>query len=277
MKLFFKACAILAFSLAINSCQKQISKPDVPDETHQLDSDAKNFFNKVQIEDTSITHAIDNLVKQLKVANLWNKFNALYPMVGGTANNTKWNLKDPRDIDASFRLSFHGTPVFAPTGVLFPTTNDYADTHLYDTLLNNQDNAISYFSRTENTVDGYDMGCSDDVFPYNKMAIFNTIGATDYFGFFNFQYMPVTTVGLFMLSATAQNIKSYENGIPKFEKGGSPGTEYSEYPILIGYVLKADSGGKRECSFATIGKGLTDAEALTFSNIVHEFNNRLSR
>lgn len=86
-------------------------------------------------------------------------------MVGGTATTTKWNLKDPRNSDDAYRLTFYGTPVYASTGVLFPTTSDYADTHLTDHVFNNNDNSISYYSRTQNKVSGYDMGCSDNTAP----------------------------------------------------------------------------------------------------------------
>jgi hypothetical protein len=49
------------------------------------------------------------------------KFMAIYPLVGGTQSTTKWNLKDPRDLDAAYRLSFYGNPVYAGTGILFST------------------------------------------------------------------------------------------------------------------------------------------------------------
>ena len=72
---------------------------------------------------------------------------AIYPMIGGTQQSTKWNLKDPRDLDAAFRLTFYGTRCTAPTGVLFSTTSDYADTHLPDSMLPaTNNNAISYYS-----------------------------------------------------------------------------------------------------------------------------------
>lgn len=276
MKFSFKAYSILVVSLLINSCQKEISNPGLPDEISVIDPDADTFLNKVQIEDTSITYAIDNLVKQLKADSLWNKFDALYPMVGGSENSTKWNLKDPRDIDAAFRLSFHGNPVFALTGVLFPTTNDYADTHLYDSLLAFDNNSISYFSRTENKENGFDMGCDDGKAPYNIFTIYHEFSGTGYFGF-NFSSTPPSTIGFFMISATATDVRSYDNGILKFQKGSPPYPIFTGSPFLIGSCKNVYSVGKRECSFATIGKALNDSDALKFSSIVNEFNHRLKR
>lgn len=274
MKYFLQLIAIITLCISINACQKELTdEVKIP----VLDMDAKAFLDSAGIVDTTIKYAVNDLVIQLKDSALWNKFMAVYPMVGGTAASTKWNLKDPRNVDAAYRLSFNGNPVFAATGVLFPTNNDYANTHLNDSLLINVDNSISYYSRTQNTVSGFDMGCHDKAKPYNEMAIYHANDATDYFGFLNSKYKPASTIGLFMISTNPNNILWYENGIQKFEKGGAPSTRNTDYPILIGYAMEASSGGKRECSIATIGKGFSGAEAMTFYNIVDNFNNQLNR
>ena len=52
---------------------------------------------------------------------------ALYPFVGGTATSHKFNLKDPRDLDAAFRLQFNGGWTHNSNGVTPNGTNGYAD------------------------------------------------------------------------------------------------------------------------------------------------------
>jgi hypothetical protein len=47
--------------------------------------------------------------------------------------------------------------------------------------------------------------------------------------------------------------------------------------ITIGKVVDDSHMGLRECRFAAIGQGLNDAEALTFYNIVKEFETKLNR
>jgi hypothetical protein len=42
-------------------------------------------------------------------------------------------------------------------------------------------------------------------------------------------------------------------------------------------LLVTDYRGMRECELATIGNGLTDAQALTFYNIAQKFETALSR
>ncbi len=257
------------------SCQKEFSIEG--GNSIAYDIDAQKFIDSSGLTDTIQKDAVNNFVIQLKNASLWTRFIAIYPMVGGTAATTKWNLKDPRDLDAAYRLHFNGTPVFASTGVLFPTIADYADTHLSDAVLNYNDNSISYYSRTQNTIDGYDMGCADHVTYYNEFGIYNSVNATNWFGYYEFGSTPSTTTGLFMLSSTLSDVKRYENALVTQSKGSSPTTGYTNYPVLIGYVAGASSGGQRECALATIGNGLTDAQALTFYNIVKNFETALGR
>jgi hypothetical protein len=35
---------------------------------------------------------------------IWRKTHAIYPLLGGTASAHKFNLKDPRDLNAAYRL-----------------------------------------------------------------------------------------------------------------------------------------------------------------------------
>jgi len=83
------------------------------------------------------------------------------PFIGGTSTQHKYNLKDPRDLDAAFRLVFNGGWTHSSTGALPNGTNAYANTYL---ILSNQLGSdkphISYYSRTNgNTAtDQIDMG-----------------------------------------------------------------------------------------------------------------------
>jgi hypothetical protein len=208
---------------------------------------------------------------------LWTKFIAVYPMEGGSANTTKWNLKDPRDLDAAYRLTFYGTPVYSVAGVLFPTLSEYADTHVNDSILNYNDNSISYYSGTQNTISGYDMGCYDGASPYNEMAIYHTSDASNWFGYYDFGPEPASTIGLFMFSSTTSNVTRYENGSVINSSGKAPTMGFTGYSILIGKVSNAATGGQKECELATIGSGLTDAQAFTFYNIVQNFETALGR
>jgi hypothetical protein len=272
--------SIVLFSALITSCGKEHSNPgtDPTDTTGVVtDADATNFINAAKITDTVQKQAIQSLVKDLKDSSLWGKLMAIYPFVGGNEASTKMNLKDPRDLDEAFRITYHGAPVIAATGVLFPTTSDYADTHLYDSLMTYNDNSISFFSRTQNTVSGYDMGCSDWFAPYNQLTIYHESNGSAYFGLSIWGPTPANTKGLFMFSSTPSKVSSFENGILKYETDTVPVNKFTNYPMLIGWCQNAEAVGKRECAFSSIGKGLSEAEALTFYNIVNKFQNALKR
>jgi hypothetical protein len=90
--------------------------------TTAVDPDAQAFITATAITDSTQQSAINTLVVDLKGYSLWTPIKALYPFVGGTSSTHKFNLKDPRDLDAAFRLVFNGA---LPNG-----TNGYADTKL---------------------------------------------------------------------------------------------------------------------------------------------------
>ena len=280
MKNIHKLLGVLCLTGFFISCQKSSSTPTDDTSTIKYDTAATVFFNSGQIADTTTKRAINDLVVQLKNDSLWDKFLAIYPMVGGTASSTKWNLKDPRDIDAAFRITWNGAPVFNTTGVTCSTTNDWGDTHLADSLLSYDNTSMSFYSETSNQVAGYDMGCSNGIFPYNIMAIYedfnNDIVNTLYNAYGSTQYQPSKTTGLFTNSSKDGKVVRYDNGVSVADLG-SPSDAYTNLPITIGKVSDDDRNGQRECSFAAIGQGLTATEAQQFYNIVQTFQTTLAR
>jgi len=259
-----------------SSCQKEFSYTDVTPPI-VFNVDATRFIDSVGITDDIEKSAINGLVTQLKDSSLWNKFLAIYPMIGGTSLSMSYNLIDPRISDDAYSLKFYGTPVFNATGVLFPATTDYADTHLADSVLSFNNNSISYYSLTQNTINGYDMGCVDYIPPYNEFSIFQSTDASVWFGYYAWGISPSNTKGLFLISSTSSDVKRYDNSVITSSKGAAPEPGYTNLPILIGTVSGASSGGQRECGFASIGYGLSDAEAATFYNIVQNYEASLGR
>jgi hypothetical protein len=114
-----------------------------------LDPDAQAFLAAAGITDVTITNAINTLVKSAKTNGWWTLCNAIYPFVGGTSTTCKFNLKDPRDLDAAFRLTFSGTPAFAANGVTWNNTDSFGDTHLVpNTTISQNDAHLSIYCRS---------------------------------------------------------------------------------------------------------------------------------
>lgn len=278
MKTTYKLIIAIAVFTFFIACKKHHDQPVTPTPV-SYDTDAQKFFDASGLIDTTQKSAVNNLVKQLKDSALWTKFVAIYPMVGGTAATAKWNLKDARDMDVAYRLTFSGSPVFAKTGVLFPTVADYADTHLADTSIGGYNNAsMAYYSRTQNAISGYDMGCTDGAVPYNELSI-NFVDGDDseWFGLSEEDILTPNTTGLFMFSSTSSDVKRYRNGVIVAAKGAAPNNAYTNLTILLGKSRVTIHPGQKECAFASIGNGLSDAQAVTLSNIIQNFQTKLAR
>ena len=91
------------------------------------DPDAQAFITATGISGTNAT-ATNQLVLDLKSANIWTKMKAVYPMVGGTATTHKFNLINPQDTNAAFRLVFAGGITHSSSGILGNGTNGWVDT-----------------------------------------------------------------------------------------------------------------------------------------------------
>ena len=128
------------------------------------DADAQAFITAAAITDPTQQIAINNLVVGMKADGTWTKMKAIYPFVGGTATTHKWNLKDPRDLDAAFRLVFNGGWTHSSTGATPNGTNGYADTYLVpSTQIASINSAhISFYSRT-NSNSSCDIGVSNAI------------------------------------------------------------------------------------------------------------------
>jgi len=267
--------------ITLPSCQKDHSNPgDGNPIPVAYDKDAQAFFTSSAITDTVQKTAINDFVIALKKDSLWNKFVAIYPMVGGDSATTSFNLKDHRNSDAAYRITWHGSPDFKTSGVTCLTTADWGDTHLVDTVVSYNNSSISYYSGTSNQVAGYDMGCSNSIYPFNILAIYENFSLDIVNTWFNAygttQYQPASTVGLFTNSSTTDKVTRYDNGVA-VGIYNAPDSAYTHSVITIGQVTDDENIGLRECRLASIGSGLTDAQALAFYNIVKTFETKLNR
>jgi hypothetical protein len=257
------------------------------------DPDAQAFINAAVINDQVQANAINTLVIDLKANSLWTKMNAIYPMVGGTATTHKFNLKNPLDTDAAFRLNFIGGITHSANGVAFNGTNAYADTFLTaSTVLTANDNSLSYYSRTTAASGALavDMGAfpnqtvnssgyslivrrSDNTSAFSA----NTTSTTSFAAFTS------TTDGRGYFIGSIINLSSrkfYRNGSTIASNLTTGNQSLPPLKIFLGALSNnnvASLFSIRECAFASIGSGLSDAEAITFYNIVQTFQTTLNR
>ena len=256
-----------------------------------LDPDAVAFLTAAAITDPTITSAINTLVLDMKGYGIWTKMKAIYPFVGGTATTHKYNLKNPADTNAAFRLVFSGGWTHSSTGALPNGTNAYADTFLSpSTSLTNNNTHISYYSRTNTS--GPNKGLIGASVGGSFIPLFTIYGRSGSNVFFMDSYSYTTnrnqgsepTGQSFLLNTriSSTSFKSFRNNLLV---ATSPNTNADNvtginFPISIGGLNLGGSVSQFsnfQCAFASIGDGLTDTEASNFYLAVQAFNTSLFR
>jgi hypothetical protein len=254
------------------------------------DADAQAFITASGISGTEAT-ATNQLVIDLKAANIWTKMKAVYPMVGGTATTCKWNLVNPVDSNAAHRLVFSGGGTFSANGYQPNGTNAFANTFFIPSVNGTLNSShISFYSRTNSDTVNIDMGAnnllggaSGATMLYARSTNIN-YGVIDLYPVTAGDYIQAANTdsrGFYSLSRTASNLsKSYKNGNVLSSKTNT-GNRSTKSIVLC--ALNKDSPDQiigfsnKQCAFASIGDGLTDAESLAFYNAVNAFQVTLNR
>lgn len=251
-----------------------------------LDPDAQAFITAAAITNPTQITAINTLVVSLKANGIWTKMKALYPFVGGTATTHKFNLKNPLDTDAAFRLVFNGGWVHSNTGSTPNGANAFANT-FYAPKTNGLQNSahISYYSRT-NVIAGtsIDMGALSAIPGYYHHMHIRYSGELIY-GLLNTNQAAALSnnisQGLFLASRiTSTTTSLYKSSTKIGTVNLNSDINYPNFNVYIaaGNVTNiAQQFSNKQTAFASIGDGLTDTEALNFYTAVQAFQTTLSR
>lgn len=244
------------------------------------DPDAQAFFTASGLTGATNLTAINNLVVALKGYGIWTKMKAIYPMVGGTAALHKWNLKDPQDTNAAFRLVFNGGWTHSSTGAKPNGTNGYADTFLKPaTSLTISSAHFSKYNRNNDLVGNKVDGTLDNsTLKYMQQNYTSANGLIGEVGAVA-SYTATDTRGLFTLTRTATNAQKVFRNSTQIASNtttitGIPNTNFFIGARNDGTVAYYNS---YECAFFSIGDGLTDTEAANLYLAVQNYNTTLSR
>ena len=241
-----------------------------------IDADAQAFITAAAITDATQQTAIDDLVTGLKTDGIWTKMKAIYPFVGGTATTHKWNLKDPRDLDAAFRLVFNGGWTHSSTGATPNGTNGYADTKL-NSFTNLTQTSISFGIYYRSNAIALPAEGS-----YNGDSLsISARGNTTYFSagtYAQVQILSDSSLGLKTVCRNGSNVKAYLNAT----QNGSA-TNSVNCPSLNMYLGALNNNGasgfysSNQESFSFIGDGLSDSEMTNLYSKIQAFQTSLSR
>ena len=256
------------------------------------DADATAFITAAGITDATQQSAINTLVTDLKGYGIWTKMKAIYPFVGGTASAHKFNLKDPRDLDAAFRLVFSGGWTHSSTGALPGGINGYGDTKLnLSSQFNLYNVHYSIYCRTNNQV-GIDIGVTTSpAFAREGWLLLRDTSNLIQGGFYDndnitngaIRVSNTDSKGFYVSSAIASNnifLRKNNSQIGAFT--GTNTSLPGNGNIYIGAINNATTStaiayANREYSLISIGDGLTDTEAANLYTAVQAYQTTLSR
>jgi hypothetical protein len=261
-----------------------------------VDPDAFRFIEVAQITDSVQAAAVSSLVVGLKSNNLWDKMQAIYPFVGGTAYSHKFNLKDPRDSDAAFRIQFFGAVTHSNLGISASAAG-YGDTRFVPTasfvnISSSIHVAINISSRPVVANDPYVAFIGDyEAFGFGSTAL--CIGTTDTttpitisnvaYGTSPVNFTISSLGGLYISTRiTSTGIQGYKRS-PTQNINQSTSVTFTKTStntntirLFRGYVTNNYTTGVLY-QYASIGTGLTQTDADNLSTLLTAFNNTLGR
>lgn len=242
-----------------------------------FDADAQAFFERVTTAggtlSTTEKTAVNQLVLDMKSANIWTAMKAVYPMVGASAAACAQNLKS-----SSFTGTFTSGWTFESTGVTPNGTSAYMNTNCSPNQMSSISIHISVYNRTESNA-GVEMGST---ILSNDCQLVSRISGS------NFSYINQTTGTGFLQSAStgfviAQRTNSTErlyyrnNAKTTTTDAGTTSNSISLYLCARNNNGIAGLFDVRQKAFASIGDGLTDTQASNFYTAVQAFQTTLSR
>lgn len=247
---------------------------------------AGNFITAAGITNATQIAAIRTYVTAMVSSQLWSMFRAIYLFVGGTATAHKFNLKDPRDLDAAFRLTFNGTPTHDANGVTWNATA-WGDTHILpigSAIIRAQQQTLTYYSRNTPTISGGDMGMRSGN-PLNLFINFVPNGRFDEVSEAGGSaHTPIAYPGTGMFTISRVNNFSQKifciNGAVNATETTSVNPGNTFFNMWIGGVNNNGVntwGNNRNCAFGAFGYGLSPTQEAAHYALVQAFETALGR
>jgi hypothetical protein len=251
------------------------------------DIDAAAFIAATGITDITQKNAVTTLVKDLKGYGVWSKYSAIYPMIGGTAFTHKFNLKDPRDLDAAFRLQFVNSWTHSLTGAKGDGASGYATTFFNPSAHGLLDSHhLSFYSRTNEQLNKVELGLFSDP-NYDTLNVNNasntTLTAINQLATNAYpSFTDTNSIGYYTGNRTGSNVSNiWKNGVLRNTTTGVSSSLLNGFMLLSAtrnlYLNSVQNYSAKECAFATIGQGLSDIEASNAYLAVQKYQTALSR
>jgi hypothetical protein len=253
-----------------------------------IDADAKAFFDAVEGGGDTLSQtekdAVNALVVSLKADALWDEMQAVYPMVGGTSTSMKWNLVDPQNTDAAYRIDWVGASwTFDSNGAKAGNaTGQYGDTHYSDDVNSTADGThLSMYVNGGTNSQGYDLASN---YAGSETLLLAGFGNNTYYVGFSGTTANTTSytmpLGFFSGNGNNTNTIAYRNGTSVATQATARTTNQGN--LYIGNRSKstgtnADQPTDRRYAFISIGKGLDATGHSDLATHVETFQTSLGR
>lgn len=244
--------------------------------TPVYDADAQAYFNaNTTITSTADKNAINTFYLGLKSDGIYTKIKAMYLPIWGSAASSKWNLVNPVDSDAAFRLTFSTGWTFSSGGMTPNGTSAYCDTFLAASTSLLQDSIhYSFYSQT-NSLSTYreSIGAINSGV-YNGFSLSDTNNNINGYGpnsVTQFTQPNSDTRGFYQfIRNNSSQIKIVKTTTINAYANSSTGR--TSQTFYIGARNQAGVGAavydNKKSSFISFGNGLSDTEATNFYNRV---------
>jgi hypothetical protein len=249
-----------------------------------FDPDAQAFFNRVTAAGGTLTTlektATNQLVLDMKSNSIWGIAKAVYPMVGGSAASCSQNL-----ISSGFTGTFNGGWTISSTGVLGNGSNTYINSQLNPTTeLGLNSTHIGFYSRTNYN----DPNVALDMGSTSLLYIVGWGTASEYHANNSSEFPtgltpPTNSLGFIINNRNSSTeMSAWRQGVEYTDSTSSAAfsTTQPTYEMFLGAYNNAGSAfynTTREYAFFTIGLGLSDVQASSYSTIVQTFQTTLGR
>lgn len=237
------------------------------------DVDAQAYFTA----NTAITSAADKdeinaFFVGLKADGIYTKMRAMYLLIWSSAASNKWNIKNPVDTDAAFRMAFSGGWTHASNGITGNGTNSFGNTFFNGATqsLSRDSFNIGFYSNTNNN-SGIDCGADVGAYFYfcSRSVVIGNISR--FFTATPLDSLDPDTLGYYL--ATQQNSTSkkiFKNNVTLATSTAIASNGFANLNIFLGALNRSGASfiTAKRYTFFHIGDGLTDIDATNLYNRV---------
>ena len=198
------------------------------------------------------------------------------------ASQFKYNLKDPRNLDAAFRQVFNGGWTYSKQGATPNGTNGYADTKLVPSSVL-QLNSVSHSVYSRSASPTGIIGGVNDVSNYLILNTPTTLSITSQLNTIGADFITGVVTNLQGLLMANRTSSSVVNAWRNSTKVATDSKNSTSQPTTNYFVGARNNGGSasgfdaKQYGFYHIGDGLSDSEASAMYTAVQTFQTSMQR